>query len=128
MKNRAIELKLDLDENLPKINGSIRQLEQVSINMISNAIDAINESGEIKISSFKNNNEIVVKWSNSGPPIPEDIKKTIFNPFFTTKEEGKGTGLGLSISYGIVQEHKGKLILESNQDSTVFIMAIPIAL
>ena len=126
MKNRAIKLNLNLQEDLPLTRGDLRQIEQVSINMISNSIDAIDEDGQIDISSFFSGNEIIVKWKNNGPPIAKNIQESIFNPFFTTKDEGQGTGLGLSISFGIVQEHKGKLTVNSNEQITEFTMLIPV--
>ena len=126
VKNRDIQLNMDLQEDMPKTIGDLRQIEQVSINMISNAIDAIGEGGKITINSFVKDNNIYIKWKNNGPPIDDEIIKTIFNPFFTTKEEGKGTGLGLSISHGIVQEHKGTLSVKSDENETVFTMTIPV--
>ena len=126
IKNHDIELRLSLQNDLPAIKGNSQQLEQVSINMIANAIDAIGENGYIEIISFISDNKIYVQWKNSGSQIPTKNINSIFDPFFTTKDEDKGTGLGLSISYGIVKDHKGNLSVESSAEKTVFSMNIPI--
>ena len=124
LKNRGIRWTLSLDVNLPKIMGDDNRLEQVFINLILNARDAIladassrGQEGEqrdkvIAIKSFSENGRVVVTISDTGPGIPESIKTKVFEPFFTTKKTGDGTGLGLSISYGIVKEHNGTIEID----------------
>ena len=121
LEARGIKWELDLDTRLPKILGDVNRLEQVFINLILNARDAMlseqvetkngSENGGkiITIRSFLKNERVVVTVSDTGPGIPDSIVSKIFDPFFTTKKTGEGTGLGLSISYGIVKDHHGTI-------------------
>jgi len=111
-----IEVKTDLDPHLPTTIADPHQLQQVFLNLINNAEQAIlsnGTSGRILIKSAANSNDIYLTFSDDGPGIlPDDLDK-VFNPFFTTKDVGKGTGLGLSICYGIIAEHGGTISAES---------------
>jgi two-component system NtrC family sensor kinase len=122
-----IHLKLNLKEELPSVLSDKGQLQQVLLNIINNAIDAVEKGGLIEIStSIKDESTVRVSVKDNGHGIPEDIIKHIFEPFFTTKEKGKGTGLGLSISYGIMQKMGGTILVESKDDNgTTFIVEIP---
>ncbi len=125
---RNIRLNLNFKEDLPKIESDKGQLQQVFLNIINNAIDAVDEGGLIEISTkLKDSNSVQVIIRDTGHGIPKDKLKHIFEPFYTTKERGKGTGLGLSISYGIIQKLGGNIIVESevNKGST-FIVELPI--
>ena len=99
--------------DLPPIYGDAEKLHQVFINLFNNAQYAMAEGGEITIRTGKTIQEVLVSVQDSGTGIPDKIKNKIFDPFFTTKEVGKGTGLGLSVTYGIVQEHRGTIEVES---------------
>ena len=110
--------------------GNAKQLEQVLTNLIINAIDAMEDGGELAISINRQNsgdtNIVEIRIADNGPGIPEDIRESIFEPFFSTKEEGKGTGLGLFISYGIIQKHGGVLEVESEVGrGTTFCITLP---
>ena len=118
LRLRQIELELDLDDNLPPIMADSNRLEQVFINLVTNARSAMKDkipglTKLLKIRSFIDNGEVVVTVSDNGTGIPKDVINRIFEPFFTTKEVGKGTGLGLSISYGIVKDYGGTIRVES---------------
>jgi len=139
LKNRGIRWTLSLDVNLPKIMADENRLEQIFINLILNARDAIlsQASGSgperqkrdkvITIKSFLENGRVSVTISDTGPGIPESIRAKIFEPFFTTKKTGEGTGLGLSISYGIVKEHKGTIEIDPTvTEGTTFLMSFPV--
>ena len=89
------------------------QLQQVILNLISNAIDAIGSDGCIEVSTKLENNRIAIQVKDDGPGIPKDKQRNIFDPFFTTKANGRGTGLGLSISYSIIEKLGGSLSLRS---------------
>lgn len=132
LRLHEIEALVSVEEGLPTIQGEPYQLEQVWINLISNARDALDEkggmvsSGELKIEGYAKKLEItaayekdtqmaVVCFRDNGAGVKEEQKKKVFEPFFTTKEVGKSTGLGLSISYGIIENHKGKIEFESAQ-------------
>ncbi len=125
---RHIRLELNLQNNLPKVTTDKGQVQQVFLNIINNAIDAVKEEGQIDVSSQVRNNRFVrVSIRDNGPGIPKENLKHIFEPFYTTKEKGKGTGLGLSISYGIMQKLRGTIYVESELNKrTTFTVEIPI--
>jgi C4-dicarboxylate-specific signal transduction histidine kinase len=111
LRERQVEVLLNLPEDNPVIVGNPIQLEQVFINVLTNAQDALAQSPkkQIKITGRSSRNSIFLDFQDSGPGIPAGLEKRIFDPFFTTKEVGKGTGLGLSIAYGIIQDHRGTI-------------------
>jgi len=118
LKLREIELELDLDEKLPPIMADSNKLEQVFINLVTNARHAMEEKSPgstrlLQIKSSFDNGDVIVSVSDTGSGIPNDIIDRIFDPFFTTKQVGKGTGLGLSISYGIVKDYGGAIRVKS---------------
>jgi two-component system NtrC family sensor kinase len=125
---RNIRLELNLQKDLPKVITDKGQVQQVFLNIINNAIDAVREEGQINVSSqVKNNRFIRVSVRDNGLGIPKENLKHIFEPFYTTKEKGKGTGLGLSISYGIMQKLRGTIYVESEVNrGTTFTIEIPI--
>ncbi|MFV0439285.1 MAG: two-component system sensor histidine kinase NtrB [Desulfopila sp.] len=100
-------------ENLPRVIGDPEKLHQVFINLFNNAQYAMASGGTITIITFGAAEAVKVSVIDTGSGIDESIKNKIFDPFFTTKEVGKGTGLGLSVTYGIIQEHKGQIEVES---------------
>ena len=140
---KDINLTVELDNRLPLIQGDVNQMEQVIMNFLVNARDAMPNGGRIVI---KTQARTVVKGMPDVPPyvppgeyvqisvsdtgmgIPEDIKNKIFEPFFTTKEQGKGTGLGLSMVYGAINDHQGYLSVESTLGvGSVFTVFLPAA-
>ena len=126
-QNISIETRLAAD--LPLVLGDIQQLNHVFLNIILNAAQAMDGRGKLVISSARspNNQKIIIEISDTGPGIPEDVLPHVFEPFYTTKEEGKGTGLGLSLAYGIVESHKGIIMARNNPDQgAVFIVELPI--
>ncbi|MEW6067448.1 MAG: ATP-binding protein [Nitrospirota bacterium] len=125
---RNIRLELDLQKNPLKVTSAKGQLQQVFLNIINNAVDAVKEQGLIKISTnVKDENTVQVIISDNGSGIPKDKLKHIFEPFYTTKEKGKGTGLGLSISYGIMHRLGGNILVDSEiNKGTTFIVEVPV--
>jgi len=132
-----ISVELDIPPDLPPVWGDANRLEQVFINLIMNARDAIEErrltngemQGFIKVSAARDNGRIIVNISDNGLGIPKELEERIFEPFFTTKEVGKGTGLGLSISYGIVRDYGGTIKVESPPGrGASFTLSFPAAL
>jgi signal transduction histidine kinase len=103
------------------------QLEQVLLNLLSNAVDAMPRGGTVRITlAPEPDDHVSFSVSDEGVGIPEEIRDSIFDPFFSTKEIGKGTGLGLSISYGIVRDHGGDILLESQPGrGTTFRVVLP---
>ena len=129
-KVRDIAIELDLDDNLPHIMADSNKLEQVLLNLVVNARDAIEEKGEPKgkmtISSFTDKGRVAVSVSDTGNGIPEQVLDKIFEPFFTTKKVGTGTGLGLSISYGIVKDYGGTIDVKTEVGiGTTFLLKFP---
>ena len=125
---RNIRLELNLQKDLPKVTTDKGQLQQVFLNIINNAIDAVTEEGYITISSsIKDDHLVRVMIKDNGGGIPKENLKHIFEPFYSTKEKGKGTGLGLSISYGIMQKLKGTIDVESEiSKGTTFTVEVPV--
>ena len=120
------EVVLDL-QPLPEVSVNIGKLNQVFMNLIMNAKQAISEQGSISISTKFVGNWVEIKVHDTGCGIPQPHLKDIFTPFYTTKPVGEGTGLGLAICYRIVcQEHNGKLSVESDSQGTVFTIQLPV--
>lgn len=114
-------------EELPKIKAYESQLNQVFINMLINAAHAISEKGEITLSTRVRDEVVIIDIKDNGGGIDEANLSKLFDPFFTTKAVGKGTGLGLSISYGIVNQHCGKIEVESSLGrGTTFSIYLPV--
>ena len=138
LKVRGIEVVWDLTPDLPPILADPDRLEQVFINLLINARDAIDEKGQsqahqkgakkITLKTRTDDTDITVEVTDTGPGIPASMLERIFEPFFTTKKVGQGTGLGLSISYGIVKDCKGSIRAVSGEnEGTSFIIKFPIA-
>jgi len=116
--------------------GSVRtlscyagRLNQVLMNLIANAVDAIEGTGKIVIRTGQADGRFVISVRDTGAGIPEGIRSRIFDPFFTTKAVGQGTGLGLAISYGIVQDHRGSIEVQSQEGvGSEFTVKIPLDL
>ncbi|MBI5943526.1 MAG: PAS domain-containing protein [Chloroflexi bacterium] len=127
IKNRSITVKLELDQEMPNIFAHKNQLIGVWINLINNALGAIESSkGVISISSRYEKNEYRIAFSDNGKGILPEHQEQIFKPFFTTKGAGKGTGLGLYVSYQVIKEHHGEMYFETKPDKgTKFIIILP---
>ena len=124
-----IDIQTDLAPGVPIIANDQAQLQQVFLNLISNATDAINKDGLIEIKSRKIDTHIAVTVSDDGPGIPRDRQGKVFEPFFTTKDTEKGTGLGLWVSYDIIKKMGGTITVESAEgEGTTFTVQIPIVL
>ncbi len=131
LKNRNIQVILNLQQDIYPIHGNSTKLESVFLNLLSNARDAFeNSKNSTKniVVTTKNisDTSIQITISDNAGGIPDDIKDKIFDPFFTTKEVGKGTGLGLYLVYSIIEEHKGTVDVNSQlNEGTTFVITIP---
>jgi len=136
LKVHEIEVQLDLASDIPDIMAEHNRLEQVFINLVSNAIDAMDERTNpagtndtlkrLTISSYCVNDHVAVNVSDTGIGMSQEVKNKILEPFFTTKKVGKGTGLGVSISYGIIQDYDGAIEIESEVGKgTTFTITFP---
>lgn len=108
-----IRLSLDLTSPLQHIYGNEAQLKQVVLNLLTNAVDAVEENGEITVQTFIEDTHVGIKVCDSGCGIPLENRDMLFEPFFTTKQVGRGIGIGLSTCYNIVREHNGEIIVDS---------------
>ncbi len=126
-----ISIQLDVEMNDPYVFLDQDQMMQVLTNLEKNAIEAMEDGGELKIQLREHNGDVEVNITDSGTGISEENMEKVFTPFFTTKEVGKGTGLGLPLCYGIVKMHKGKINVQSNDDpdrgatGTTFTVRLP---
>jgi PAS domain S-box-containing protein len=123
IKVHQIALDLRLDPEIPYIMADHNRLEQVFINLVTNAIDAMDEKAaqpehkmmvkKLRICTFSNGNKVIATVEDNGIGMNDEVKDKILEPFFTTKEVGKGTGLGVSISYGIIKDYEGEIQIDS---------------
>ncbi len=124
-RNR-IQIESRFDPSLPSVYGNSGKLQQVFINLFLNARDAMPSGGNLVIETGMTDSMVVIDISDTGIGISDEDRKKIFDPFFTTKTVGKGTGLGLSVSYGIIQEHGGRILVDSNiGEGTHFKLKLP---
>jgi two-component system NtrC family sensor kinase len=123
-----VKIEKELSPGLPQMKGSGNQLQQVLINLMINAQQAMEQGGMVKVSTRQlDDDTIEIRVSDTGPGIPPGIQANIFEPFFTTKPVGKGTGLGLSVSYGIINNHYGQIRVESEiGKGATFIITLPL--
>ncbi len=128
---RQIDLQVKLSPSDPVVIGNAIQLEQVFVNLLTNARDAVAGSSRrlIYIECVTKGEIVELTFSDTGPGIPEGLEQRIFDPFFTTKEVGQGTGLGLSITYGILNEHKGTIAVAKRRQGhgSTFVIQLPLA-
>ncbi|MGI6656254.1 MAG: sensor histidine kinase [Desulfobulbus sp.] len=130
LENEARYVNIDIEKkyapNLPAVVSDLSQIQQIVLNLLNNAIDAIGRDGVVTVSTLDQPDHVEIKVADTGPGIPEEALKKIFEPFYTTKDPGKGTGLGLAISRGILEKLGGRLTVHSQPDvGTVFSMHLP---
>lgn len=124
---KKVKFESELAENLPKVNVAADQLLQVFVNILLNALDAIEGTGNIFVKSFSRDNHVYVEITDNGCGMDANTMEKIFDPFFTTKETGKGTGLGLSVSYGIIKKANGEIKVKSQVGKgSTFTVILPI--
>jgi C4-dicarboxylate-specific signal transduction histidine kinase len=132
LRLRNIKIRLKLDESLQMIVAGKNRLEQIFLNLVTNARDAMEAKGseaikELTITTHQEGDKVVAVVSDTGTGMSEEIRNKIFEPFFTTKEAGKGTGLGLSITYNLVKDFKGDIEVESALNGgTQFKLTFPV--
>jgi C4-dicarboxylate-specific signal transduction histidine kinase len=131
LRLRQIEVKLDFPANGITVIGNAIQLEQVFINLLTNARDAMIDVPHkvITIVCATEADSANIRFCDTGTGIPAGLEQRIFDPFFTTKEVGTGTGLGLSITYGIIKEHQGTIMVQNHEDGgALFSIQLPLNL
>jgi signal transduction histidine kinase len=127
--DQKIRIETSLQPDLPRVWGDGHQLFQAFVQIVENALDALEEvgGGVLRVSAQTQGQEVMVQFSDSGPGIKEPLR--VFDPFYTTKAIGKGTGLGLSAVYGVVQEHRGQITCQNKPEGgAVFMLRLPTAM
>ncbi|HEY4307247.1 MAG TPA: ATP-binding protein [Gemmatimonadaceae bacterium] len=135
LETAGVRCRLSLDPTLPPVFGDRTQLEQVILNLINNAEHALTDTdeatgtrGHIQIRTHHDERDVIIDVEDDGPGVPDNVRAHIWDPFWTTKDEGKGTGLGLAVVNGIVADHGGTITLESAAASgACFVIRLPIA-
>jgi signal transduction histidine kinase len=126
IRKKAIDVHQLVPGDLPLVPGHPGELNQVWTNLIDNAVDAMDDEGQLTIAGKQCGRSVEISIEDSGHGIPEDVVSKIFEPFFTTKDVGQGTGLGLEIVHRIITEqHEGNISVESRPGSTVFTITLP---
>ena len=123
-----IRVSLSIDAGFPRVRGNPNQLFQVFVEIIENAMDAVQDSGggSLEITAHQQGNEAILQFSDSGPGLREPER--VFDPFYTTKPIGKGTGLGLSVAYGVIQDHGGQITCQNKPEGgALFVVRFPSA-
>jgi signal transduction histidine kinase len=125
-KNR-VEVKFELDRQEPVVRADHFQMEQLFLNLVLNAIQAMPDSGVLTLRTWAQTGKVIAEIGDTGSGIPPGLVDRIFDPFFTTREVGKGTGLGLSVSYNIVAAHGGTIEVESKVgEGSTFRVVLPV--
>jgi signal transduction histidine kinase len=124
-RDKSVNLALDVEPNLPSVDGFGGELNQVWSNLIDNALDAVAEGGHVSVAASAVGPTLVVRVVDDGPGIPDEIRDRIFDPFFTTKDVGKGTGLGLDIARRFVKRHKGEIEVDTRPGRSEFRVILP---
>jgi signal transduction histidine kinase len=127
ISKRKIQIIKDLAQDIPVLMVDKNKMEQVFINIILNAIQAMNgKEGTLLIKAYAEDNKCILSFTDSGEGIPTDILPRIFDPFFTTKPVGEGTGLGLSVSKSIIEQHGGTIYVETSERGSTFTVELPL--
>jgi C4-dicarboxylate-specific signal transduction histidine kinase len=128
LRLRQIEVQLHFPQETTFVFGNAIQIEQVFINLLTNARDALAnvQRKVITITCEVEQDQVILRFCDTGPGIPAGLEQRIFDPFFTTKEVGAGTGLGLSITYGIIKDHQGTITVENHPgEGAHFVIRLP---
>jgi signal transduction histidine kinase len=121
----VVDVEADIDGTLV-VSGDRGLLGQVWINLLMNALEAAGDGGKVSIRAYRSGDEAVVRFRDTGPGVPDDVREKIFEPFFSGKEDG--VGLGLSLSYDIIQGHGGEISVESEEgEGACFEVRLPIS-
>jgi signal transduction histidine kinase len=124
-RNKSASIAVDIEQNLPHVQGFAGELNQIWVNLIDNALDAIAKEGRVEVHAGRDGGRVLVRVVDNGPGIPSDIRDRIFDPFFTTKPMGLGTGLGLDIVRRLVRHNDGEIAVNSRPGRTEFRVLLP---
>jgi signal transduction histidine kinase len=126
-RTKSATVQLETAENLPRVQGSGSEINQVWQKLVDNALDAIGHQGRVTITATTRDGSIIVRVADDGPGIPDEIRARVFDPFFTTKPVGQGAGLGLDMARRIVHLHRGDIEFSSQPGHTLFRVRLPAA-
>jgi signal transduction histidine kinase len=124
-RSKSVQVSMDIPDDLPHAHAVGAELNQVWMNLIDNALDAVAVGGRVAVTAGTELESVVVRITDDGPGIPKEIQQRIFEPFFTTKGVGKGTGLGLDVVRRLLQRHEGGVSVESEPGRTEFQVRLP---
>jgi len=127
VRKKAVVVTLDVPADLPRVNGFGGELNQVWVNLIDNALDAVDRGGRVTVTAACDGGAVAVRVIDDGPGIPPDVKNRMFDPFFTTKPVGSGTGLGLDIAQRFAHRHGGLIAVTTEPGRTEFRVTLPLA-
>ena len=126
-RSEGKKVEICLPAELPCLNADPHQLDQVFLNLVNNALDAVDTGDTVIVKAYTEGDAVAIEFIDEGTGIPEENLKKIFDPFFTTKAVGKGTGLGLAICFGIVQQMNGAILVDSTPGrGTTFTVRLPL--
>jgi len=124
--DRQATVTIDVEPDLPRVRANGGELNQVWMNLLDNALDAIGPGGHVAVAARRALDRVVVTVVDDGPGVPEEIQARIFDPFFTTKPPGQGTGLGLDLARRLVRRYRGEITVESRPGQTTFSVSLPV--
>jgi len=124
---KSVTVQLDTAPDLPRVQGFGSEINQVWAKVVDNALDAVDSQGRVSVTATARGDSVIVRVTDDGPGIPEEIRARVFDPFFTTKPVGRGTGLGLDIARRIVHLHRGDIDFTTQPGRTVFRVRLPAA-
>jgi signal transduction histidine kinase len=124
-RSKSINVSVEIEDDLPRAQAVGAELNQVWMNLLDNAIDAVAVGGRIDVTAGRNLDHVIVRIIDDGPGIPPDIQGRIFDPFFTTKGVGEGTGMGLDIVRRLLQQQSGEIAVDSRPGRTEFQVRLP---
>jgi signal transduction histidine kinase len=124
-RQKAASIAVDVEPGLPPVRGFAGELNQIWVNLIDNALDAIGKDGRVEVLAARDGARVLVRIVDNGPGIPSDVRDRIFDPFFTTKPMGLGTGLGLDIVRRLVRHNDGEIVVDSRPGRTEFRVLLP---
>jgi len=123
-RTQGTSIDLVLEPGLPTVNAAGGELNQVWMNLLDNALDAVGEPGHIEVTGRTERGRVVIRIIDNGEGIPPEILPKIFDPFFTTKPPGQGTGMGLEISRRLVRQYRGEISVQSRPGRTEFAVSL----
>jgi len=126
-RGKSVSMTVDVPADLPRVRGFGGELNQIWANLVDNALDAVQDGGNVTVTAKLEGDRVVVRVTDNGAGIPPEVQSRIFDPFFTTKEVGKGTGLGLDIVRRLVDRNDGLIDVESEPGRTEFRVMLPVA-